>query len=42
MNKAERIQKSEVARTKRHLKRKIAEKKLLSEYARLKKLRNKA
>ena len=39
MNKAIRIQKSEAARTKRHLRRDVANKKLLNEYARLRNLR---
>ena len=39
MNSAIRIQKSEAARNKRHIKRDLATKKLLNEYARLRKLR---
>ena len=41
MNKAIRIQKSEAARNRRHKRRDIAEKKLQSEYERLRKLRKK-
>ena len=41
MNKAVRIQKSEAARVRRHRRRDLAEKKLLNEYSRLRKLRNK-
>ena len=41
MNKASRIQKSEAARTRRHQRSNIAEKKLQSEYDRLRKLRKK-
>ena len=41
MNKAIRIQKSEAARNRRHNRRDIAEKKLQSEYDRLRKLRKK-
>ena len=41
MNKAIRIQKSEAARERRHLRRDLAERKLLNEYARLRKLRRK-
>lgn len=41
MNKAIRIQKSEAARNRRHQRRNIAEKKLQSEYGRLRKLRKK-
>ncbi len=41
MNKAIRIQKSEAARNRRHRRRDLAEMKLLSEYARLRKLRRK-
>ena len=41
MNKAIRIQKSEAARNRRHLRRDIAEKKLQSEYDRRRKLRKK-
>lgn len=39
MNKAIRIQKSEAARNKRHIRRDIANKKLLNEYAKLRKLK---
>jgi|TARA_B110000003_G_scaffold124924_1_gene127154 hypothetical protein len=39
MNKAIRIQKSEAARNKRHQRREVANKKLLNEYARLRKLK---
>jgi hypothetical protein len=39
MNKAIRIQKSEAARNKRHQRRDLANKKILNEYARLRKLR---
>lgn len=39
MNKAVRIQKSEAARDRRHRRRDLAEKKLLNEYSRLRKLR---
>jgi hypothetical protein len=39
MNKAIRIQKSEAARNKRHQSRDLANKKILNEYARLRKLR---
>jgi hypothetical protein len=39
MNKAIRIQKSEAARNKRHIRRDVANKKLLNEYARLRKLK---
>ena len=41
MNKAIRIQKSEAARERRHRRRDLAERKLLNEYARLRKLRKK-
>lgn len=41
MNKAIRIQKSEAARNRRHRRRDLAERKLLSEYAHLRKLRRK-
>ena len=41
MNKAIRIQKSEAARNRRHRRRDIAEKKLRSEYDRLRRLRKK-
>ena len=41
MNKAVRIQKSEAARDRRHRRRHLAEKKLLNEYSRLRKLRKK-
>ena len=41
MNKAIRIQKSEAARERRHQRRDLAERKLLNEYARLRKLRRK-
>ncbi len=37
MNKAIRIQKSEAARNRRHIRRDVAEKKILNEYARLRK-----
>ena len=39
MNKAIRIQKSEAARNKRHIRRDVANKKLLNEYAKLRKLK---
>ena len=39
MNKAIRIKKSEAARNKRHIRRDIANKKLLNEYAKLRKLK---
>ena len=39
MNKAIRIQKSEAARNKRHRRRDVANKKLLNEYAKLRKLK---
>ena len=41
MKKAIRIKKSEAARERRHRRRDLAERKLLSEYARLSKLRRK-
>ena len=39
MNKAIRIQKSEAARNKRHIRRDITNQKLLNEYAKLRKLK---
>jgi hypothetical protein len=39
MNKALRIQKSEAARNKRHIRRDVANQKLLNEYAKLRKLK---
>ena len=39
MNKAIRIQKSEAARNKRHIRRDIANQKLLNQYEKLKKLK---
>ena len=39
MNKAIRIQKSEAARNKRHIRRDVANKKLLNKYAKLRKLK---
>ena len=39
MNKAIRIQKSEAARNKRHIRRDVVNKKLLNEYAKLRKLK---